>query len=88
MSERSGHGYDPRDVEPRWYALWERQGFFHADPGSARPPYTIVIPPPNITGFLHLGHAMNNTLQDILIRWRRMAGIAIRTPISVRRTPR
>ena len=74
MSERSGHGYDPRDVEPRWYALWERQGFFHADPGSARPPYTIVIPPPNITGSLHMGHALNNTLQDVLIRWRRMAG--------------
>ncbi len=74
MSERSGHGYDPRDVEPRWYALWERQGFFHADPGSSRPPYTIVIPPPNITGSLHMGHALNNTLQDVLIRWRRMAG--------------
>ncbi|HET7852922.1 MAG TPA: valine--tRNA ligase [Candidatus Methylomirabilis sp.] len=74
MGERSGHGYDPRDVEPRWYALWERQGFFHAELGSSRPPYTIVIPPPNITGSLHMGHALNNTLQDVLIRWRRMAG--------------
>ncbi len=74
MVERSRHGYDPRDVEPRWYAMWEQEGFFHADAESSRPPFTIVIPPPNITGSLHMGHALNNTLQDILIRWRRMRG--------------
>ncbi|HZX60987.1 MAG TPA: class I tRNA ligase family protein, partial [Candidatus Methylomirabilis sp.] len=74
MTERSGHGYDPRDVEPRWYGVWDREGFFGAGPDSPRPPYTIVIPPPNVTGSLHMGHALNNTLQDVLIRWRRMAG--------------
>ena len=74
MSGRSGHGYDPRGVEPGWYALWEREDFFHADPDSPRPPYAIVIPPPNITGSLHMGHALNNTLQDVLVRWRRMLG--------------
>ncbi|MFQ5848152.1 MAG: valine--tRNA ligase [Candidatus Methylomirabilales bacterium] len=74
MGERSRHGYDPRDVEPRWYALWEQRSFFHADPNSPRSPYSIVIPPPNITGSLHMGHALNNTLQDVLTRWRRMLG--------------
>ncbi len=74
MVEKSRHGYDPREVEHRWYALWEREGFFHADAESPRSPYAIVIPPPNITGSLHMGHALNNTLQDILIRWQRMRG--------------
>lgn len=74
MSEPSHHGYDPRVVEPRWYPLWEGEGFFHADPDSSQSPYSIVIPPPNITGSLHMGHALNNTLQDVLIRWRRMIG--------------
>jgi len=55
-------------------AAWEEAGYSHADESSPKPPYVIVIPPPNITGFLHLGHALNNTLQDILIRWRRMQG--------------
>ncbi|HEU5395483.1 MAG TPA: class I tRNA ligase family protein, partial [Candidatus Methylomirabilis sp.] len=66
--------YDPRPVEERWYRAWEAAGYFHADEASPAPPYCIVIPPPNITGSLHMGHALNNTLQDILIRWRRMAG--------------
>ena len=67
--------YDPHGVEKRWYGWWESQGFFHADETrEGRNPYSIVIPPPNITGSLHLGHALNNTLQDILIRWRRMRG--------------
>ncbi len=66
--------YDPQDAQRRWYDFWLEQGYFHADPASDRPPYTIVIPPPNVTGALHLGHALNNTLQDILIRWRRMQG--------------
>ena len=74
MSEPNHHGYDPRVVEPRWYPLWEGEGFFHADPDSSQSPYSIVIPPPNITGSLHMGHALNNTLQDVLIRWRRMIG--------------
>jgi len=66
--------YDPQDAQRRWYAFWLERGYFHADPSSGRPPYTIVIPPPNVTGALHLGHALNNTIQDILIRWKRMQG--------------
>ncbi len=66
--------YDPKDAQERWYAFWVKSGYFHADPDSGRPAYCIVIPPPNVTGALHLGHALNNTLQDILIRWRRMQG--------------
>jgi valyl-tRNA synthetase len=66
--------YDPTRVEPRWYAVWEERGYFHADADSPKKPYCIVIPPPNITGSLHLGHALNNTLQDILIRYKRMDG--------------
>jgi valyl-tRNA synthetase len=66
--------YDPQDAQSRWYAFWLEKGYFHADPSSPKPPYCIVIPPPNVTGALHLGHALNNTLQDILIRWRRMQG--------------
>lgn len=66
--------YDPKDAQDRWYEFWVKNGYFHADPASAREPYCIVIPPPNVTGALHLGHALNNTLQDILIRWRRMQG--------------
>ena len=66
--------YDPQDAQRRWYDFWLERGYFHADPSSTKPPYTIVIPPPNVTGALHLGHALNNTIQDILIRWRRMQG--------------
>ena len=68
------HGYDPRGVEERWYRLWEEQGLFRADEAADAPAYSIVIPPPNVTGSLHMGHALNNTLQDILIRWHRMRG--------------
>jgi len=66
--------YDPQDAQRRWYDFWLEKGYFHADPSSGKPPYTIVIPPPNVTGALHLGHALNNTIQDILIRWKRMQG--------------
>ncbi len=66
--------YDPKQVEDRIYQFWLSGGYFHAMPDTGKPPYTIVIPPPNITGQLHLGHAVDNTLQDILIRWRRMQG--------------
>ena len=64
--------YDPREVEQSWYRIWEERGYFRADPFSKAKPYCIVIPPPNVTGSLHMGHALNNTLQDILIRWKRM----------------
>jgi valyl-tRNA synthetase len=66
--------YDPTRVEPHWYAVWEERGYFHADADSPKKPYCIVIPPPNVTGSLHWGHALNNTLQDILIRYKRMDG--------------
>ena len=66
--------YDPASVETRWYDFWEQRGYFHAEPDPRRTPYTIVIPPPNVTGVLTLGHVLNNTLQDVLVRWRRMQG--------------
>ncbi|HEX9614697.1 MAG TPA: class I tRNA ligase family protein, partial [Bacteroidota bacterium] len=66
--------YNPAEVEERWYAEWESRGLFHATVNPEKTPYTIVIPPPNITGILTLGHVLNNTLQDIFIRWKRMKG--------------
>ena len=66
--------YDPQEAQRTLYPMWLERGYFHADPSRPKPPYTIVIPPPNVTGALHLGHALNNTLQDILIRWKRMQG--------------
>lgn len=66
--------FDPKLVEEKWYSFWEKEGFFKADPNSKKPPYSIVIPPPNVTGVLHMGHALVDTLQDILIRWKRMEG--------------
>ena len=66
--------YNPKDVEESRYRWWESEGFFQADVDRKRKPYTIVIPPPNITGILHMGHALNNTIQDILIRFKRMQG--------------
>lgn len=66
--------YAPNDVEKYWYPLWENRGYFHASMTSEKPFYTIVIPPPNVTGILTLGHVLNNTLQDIVIRWERMRG--------------
>ncbi len=66
--------YKPQEVETRHYAAWERSGAFMAHPESNAQPYSIVIPPPNVTGSLHMGHALNNTLQDLLIRYRRMQG--------------
>lgn len=66
--------YDPKQVEDKTYRFWQDGGYFHAEPNLDKKPYTIVIPPPNITGRLHMGHALDETLQDILIRWRRMQG--------------
>ncbi|OGR30786.1 MAG: valine--tRNA ligase [Desulfuromonadales bacterium GWD2_61_12] len=74
MEPKLAKGYEPREVETKWYATWEGNGYFHADETSAKPGYAIVIPPPNVTGVLHMGHALNNTLQDILARWKRMTG--------------
>jgi valyl-tRNA synthetase len=66
--------YEPKQVEDRWYRVWVEKGYFHAPLTHPGEPYTIVIPPPNVTGSLHIGHALNNTIQDILIRWHRMQG--------------
>ena len=66
--------YDPRPVEARWYAEWERRGYFGATAGSGREPFCIVLPPPNVTGALHMGHAFQQLLQDIVIRRKRMQG--------------
>lgn len=67
-------GYEPKDVEQKWYEYWEEKKLFRAEAPSDKDPYCIVIPPPNVTGTLHMGHALNNTLQDILCRFKRMKG--------------
>lgn len=66
--------YDPSNVEAKWYKYWEENKYFHAEVDKEKKPFCIVMPPPNVTGQLHMGHALDNTLQDILIRWRRMQG--------------
>jgi valyl-tRNA synthetase len=66
--------YKPHGVEERWERTWEEEGHFHADPASDKPSYAIAIPPPNVTGELHMGHALNGSIQDVLIRWHRMRG--------------
>ena len=74
MAKELAKQYDPKEVEDRTYKFWLDGNYFHAVPDPEKKPYTIVIPPPNITGQLHMGHALDNTLQDILIRFRRMQG--------------
>lgn len=74
MAKELAKQYNPADVEDRTYKFWCDHKYFHAEVDKSKKPYTIVIPPPNITGQLHMGHALDNTLQDILIRWRRMQG--------------
>src|SRR5260221_7563660 len=66
--------YEPSEVEARWIRFWIENGFFHADSETRRIPYSITLPPPNVTGSLHIGHALGSTMQDILIRWKRMQG--------------
>ena len=66
--------YDPKAVETRWYTWWQEKGWFHGDAARGGGPSCVVIPPPNVTGLLHIGHALNNTIQDILVRWQRMDG--------------
>ena len=66
--------YDPTEVEARWYSHWLERNYFRAEATSDKPPFCIVLPPPNVTGSLHLGHALTSTIQDILIRWKRMSG--------------
>ncbi len=74
MKKELDKAYDPKQFEDRIYRMWREKGCFHAEVDPQKEPYTIVIPPPNITGQLHMGHALDNTLQDILIRYRRMQG--------------
>ena len=66
--------YDHREVESRWYDFWEQKNAFHAQDVSEKEPFCIVIPPPNVTGSLHMGHALTVTIEDIMIRWHRMLG--------------
>src|SRR6516225_9643893 len=66
--------YDPHEAQQRWLQFWDERGYFHSRPDVSRKPFTIVMPPPNVTGALHMGHALNNIPQDVLIRWRRMQG--------------
>ena len=74
MSKTISKTYDPQEFEQRIYDEWEKNGSFEADSDRSKKPFTIVMPPPNITGKLHMGHALDQTLQDVLIRWRRMQG--------------
>src|ERR1700685_4532394 len=67
-------GYEPTHVESRWYQYWLDKGYFKGEEKSSKPAFSMVIPPPNVTGALHMGHALNNTLQDILVRYKRMQG--------------
>ena len=66
--------YNPQEVEDKIYQWWEKSGYFKAVDKSTKPPFSIILPPPNVTGFLHLGHALDHTIQDLLIRWKRMSG--------------
>ena len=74
MSEELSKQYNPKKTEDKWYKFWEENKLFSAKPSPSKLPYCIVIPPPNVTGILHMGHALNNTIQDILIRYQRMRG--------------
>lgn len=66
--------YDPKGAEEKWYAYWEDKGYFHADPNPDKTPYCITIPPPNVTGELHMGHAIQHAIHDLVVRWKRMQG--------------
>src|SRR5437764_8615951 len=74
MATERPKAYEPKEAQQRWLDFWDECGYFHSRPEQNRKPFCIVIPPPNVTGALHMGHALNNTLQDVLIRWRRMQG--------------
>lgn len=84
--------YDPKQTEDKWYRFWLEKKFFHADVNTKKEAFSIVIPPPNVTDVLHVGHALNNTLQDILIRWKRMQGYEVGSgspgPITLESLPR
>ena len=74
MEKNLAKTYNPKDFEDRIYEMWEEKGAFKAEVDHDKKPFTIVMPPPNITGQLHMGHALDQTLQDVLTRWKRMQG--------------
>lgn len=74
LAPEMAKSYNPNAVEASWYEWWEKSGFFVADPESKKPPFVIVVPPPNVTGALHIGHGLTGAVEDLIIRWRRMSG--------------
>lgn len=74
MAEQLSDRYSPQEVEGRLYEWWDKQGYFKAKEQSTQPPFSIILPPPNVTGHLHIGHALDHTIQDVMIRWKRMSG--------------
>ncbi len=74
MTSELPKNYDPKAIEAKWYEWWKTKGYFHAEAGRGGKPYTIVIPPPNVTGILHMGHALNESIQDVMVRRKRMQG--------------
>ena len=74
MEKNLAKNYNPKDFEDRIYQMWEEKGAFRAEVDPDKKPFAIVMPPPNITGQLHMGHALDQTLQDVLTRWKRMQG--------------
>ena len=88
MNKELAKNYDPKDIEDRLYEKWLNKKYFHAKVDKKKKPFAIVMPPPNITGQLHMGHALDNTLQDILIRFKRTVGsvyITVRSFITMYR---
>jgi valyl-tRNA synthetase len=75
--ETLAKAYEPRDVEARWNRVWEERGYYRAEPASGKQRFAMVIPPPNVTGSLHIGHAFAFTLQDVIVRWKRMCGLDV-----------
>ena len=69
--------YDPQEMEPRIYENWLKKGYFHANVNSDKKPFSVMMPPPNVTGQLHMGHALDNTLQDSICRFKRMQGYEV-----------
>ena len=74
MSNELSKTYSPTEIEDKWYKIWEEKGYFNAQHNSEKPGYSIAIPPPNVTGILHMGHMLNNAIQDAIIRYKRMSG--------------
>ena len=87
MSKELAKTYDPKGLEDRLYQKWMDNGYFHAKVNPDKKPFTIVMPPPNVTGQLHMGHALDETMQDILIRFKRMQGI-LKTCVGMERRVR